>query len=183
LARLALGPAQQPTTRHSRCIPAPPTVLPLPRFLYDDRGSQLYTAITQLPEYYPYRTERALLAQHAAGIAAHIPAGSVVVELGCGDSTKTSILLEELLRRHGSKGFRFCGLDCSAEALRQTQGSLQRLLPGLPAEQVGRGRGRGRGRVSRPGEADICSWGEAVQTFGRMVTRVTSGITAPSWHC
>ena len=107
------------------------------RFLYDDRGSQLYEQITQLPEYYPYRTERQLLEQHADAIASQLPgAGGVVVELGCGDGSKTALLLAALLRRHGRRGVRFCGIDCSAEALRQTQRNLKQLLPELPEEQV-----------------------------------------------
>jgi hypothetical protein len=73
------------------------------RFLYDDHGSQLYEQITGLPEYYPYRTEKALLTQHAAAIAARLPRGAVVVELGCGDCTKTSILLKALLQRERSQ--------------------------------------------------------------------------------
>jgi len=61
------------------------------------------------------------------------------VELGCGDSSKTAVLLGALLRRHGTQGVRFCGVDCSAEALRQTRGSLARLLPQLPQEQASAG--------------------------------------------
>lgn len=49
----------------------------------------------------------------------------------------TSLLLPP--RRHGPTGIRFCAVDCSAEALRQTERSLGRLVPGLPQEQV-RGR-------------------------------------------
>lgn len=55
--------------------------------------------ITGLPEYYVYGAEKELLAAQAGAIATHIPAGSVVVELGCGDSSKTAILLAALLRR------------------------------------------------------------------------------------
>ena len=45
-------------------------------FLYDARGSELYEQITQLEEYYPFRTEAAMLRQHAADIIAHIPPGT-----------------------------------------------------------------------------------------------------------
>lgn len=55
--------------------------------------------ITRLPEYYVYEAEKELLASQAGPIAAHIPSGGVVVELGCGDSSKTAILLAELMRR------------------------------------------------------------------------------------
>jgi L-histidine N-alpha-methyltransferase len=107
------------------------------RFLYDDRGSQLYEQITRLPEYYPYRAEKELLEKHADAIASQLPgAGGVVVELGCGDGSKSALLLAALLRRHGRRGVRFCGVDCSAEALRQLQRNLRQLLPELPEEQV-----------------------------------------------
>ncbi|KAL4447235.1 hypothetical protein ABPG77_007268 [Micractinium sp. CCAP 211/92] len=78
-----------------------PKFLPC-RFLYDDLGSQLYEQITCLPEYYVYSAEKELLSAQAGAIATHIPNDSVIVELGCGDSSKTAILLEALLRRlHG----------------------------------------------------------------------------------
>lgn len=47
----------------------------------------------------PAHTEKLLLAQHAAAIASQFPAGSVVVELGCGDCTKTALLLQALVDR------------------------------------------------------------------------------------
>ena len=68
-------------------------------YLYDDRGSQLYDEITKLAEYYPFNAEKDLLNKHAAEIVNSIPAGSVVVELGCGTAEKTSVLLHELMAR------------------------------------------------------------------------------------
>lgn len=108
----------------------------LPRFLYDDVGSQLYEQITALEEYYPYRAELSILQHHADAIAAQLPPGGVVVELGCGSSSKTAVLLAAAVRRHGAAAVRFCGVDCSAEALRQTRRSLQKLVPELPQEQA-----------------------------------------------
>ena len=65
---------------------------------------------------------------------AHIPWGSVVVELGCGDGSKTAKILRALLARDGAADMpRFVGLDCSSEALAQLQRNLRRLLPELPA--------------------------------------------------
>ena len=63
------------------------------RFLYDERGSQLFEAITDLPEYYPTRTEIALLNAHAAEIAAEAGTVDTIVEFGSGSSTKTPLLL------------------------------------------------------------------------------------------
>ena len=55
--------------------------------------------ITRLPEYYPFRVEEQLLRRHAAAIAGQVPPGGVVLELGCGDGSKTAVLLRALLER------------------------------------------------------------------------------------
>ncbi len=69
--------------------------------LYDARGSALFEEITELPEYYPTRTERAILAAHAGEIidAAGLPVS--VAELGAGTASKTRLLLAALLERQG----------------------------------------------------------------------------------
>jgi L-histidine N-alpha-methyltransferase len=71
-----------------RAIPA--------RWLYDRRGSELFEAITALPEYYPTRTERSILSCAVSEIAALIGPKRAVVEFGSGSSTKTPILLSEV---------------------------------------------------------------------------------------
>ncbi|KAL2642755.1 hypothetical protein R1flu_010342 [Riccia fluitans] len=81
------------------------------RFLYDDRGSQLYEEITKLEEYYPFQAEEDLLNTHADEIAIHIPEGTIVVELGCGSARKTARLLNALVARHGR--CKFAGIDVS----------------------------------------------------------------------
>src|SRR5262245_53859292 len=60
---------------------------------YDRRGSELFEAITTLPEYYPTRTERSILSNAASEIAALIGSGRAVVEFGSGSSAKTPTLL------------------------------------------------------------------------------------------
>jgi len=75
-------------------LTATPKELP-PKWFYDDRGSELFDAITRLPEYYPTRAERAILAAHAAEIAA-ATRPEVLVELGSGTSEKTRLLLDAL---------------------------------------------------------------------------------------
>ena len=75
-------------------LTATPRELP-PRWFYDERGSELFDRITRLPEYYPTRTERAILTAHAAEIAAASGA-EVLVELGSGTSEKTRLLLTAL---------------------------------------------------------------------------------------
>ena len=67
-----------------------------PSYFYDTRGSQLFDAICELPEYYLTRTETAILETHAAGIAACIGEDALLVEFGSGASVKTRILLDRL---------------------------------------------------------------------------------------
>ncbi|MFL6128712.1 MAG: L-histidine N(alpha)-methyltransferase [Mycobacteriales bacterium] len=76
-------------------LTATPKALP-PRWFYDERGSQLFEEITRLPEYYPTRAEREVLAAHAADVAAATRAGTLV-ELGSGSGEKTRLLLAALL--------------------------------------------------------------------------------------
>jgi L-histidine N-alpha-methyltransferase len=77
-----------------RGLAAPPRTLP-PTWFYDDRGCELYEQITRLPEYYPFRTERALL-RRASGQVAEAAGASVLVELGSGNSEKTRELLNAM---------------------------------------------------------------------------------------
>ncbi|HVU51603.1 MAG TPA: L-histidine N(alpha)-methyltransferase [Polyangia bacterium] len=70
-----------------------------PWLLYDERGSALFDEITRLPEYYPTRTERAILAREAAAIVSAVGTPVEVVELGSGSAEKTQLLLAELQAR------------------------------------------------------------------------------------
>src|ERR1039458_2057749 len=63
------------------------------KYFYDGAGSQLFERITELPEYYPTRSEMRILRDHAADIARLIPAGSALVEFGSGSTKKARILL------------------------------------------------------------------------------------------
>jgi L-histidine N-alpha-methyltransferase len=72
-------------------LTASPKELP-PTWLYDDRGCELFEAITRLPEYYLTRTERSILADRADEIAGRTGADTLI-ELGAGTSEKTRLLL------------------------------------------------------------------------------------------
>lgn len=64
------------------------------KWFYDTRGSELFEAITVLPEYYPTRTEIDILRKNAAALAAHVPDDGAIVELGSGSNVKIRILLD-----------------------------------------------------------------------------------------
>ncbi len=65
-------------------------------YFYDQRGSELFDAITELPEYYPTRTEIAILQAHGEEMAAALGPGVRLVELGAGSAVKTELLLEKM---------------------------------------------------------------------------------------
>jgi len=100
-------------------------------FFYDARGSELFEAITALPEYYPTRTETAILTQYAPEIAAGTPPGAVLVEFGSGSSVKTEILLRAL------KGLSaYVPVDVSSSALALARDRLIRRFPDLRVHGV-----------------------------------------------
>ena len=76
-------------------LTARPASIP-PKYFYDQKGSKLFDQITGLPEYYPTRTEIAILRQNAADIARHVGTGNLLVEPGGGSCEKVHILLEGL---------------------------------------------------------------------------------------
>lgn len=69
-----------------------------PKFFYDERGAKLFEAITELPEYYPTRTELGILRQHAGAMAAAIGPGATLIEFGSGAGVKVRLLLDALER-------------------------------------------------------------------------------------
>ncbi|MFE7209489.1 L-histidine N(alpha)-methyltransferase [Streptomyces sp. NPDC001698] len=101
-----------------------PKTLP-PKWFYDARGSELFEQITELPEYYPTRAEREILADRAAEIADALPARTLV-ELGSGSSEKTRHLIDALPRLHT-----YVPVDVSDTALEQAGRALVAERPGL----------------------------------------------------
>lgn len=96
------------------------------RFFYDAAGSELFERITELPEYYPTRTETAILRAHAADMAALASPGIVLIEFGSGSSTKT-----ELLLAHMRDLYAYVPIDISGAALRDAQTRIAARFPGL----------------------------------------------------
>ncbi|WP_328347388.1 L-histidine N(alpha)-methyltransferase [Micromonospora sp. NBC_00421] len=108
-------------------LAADPKWLP-PKWFYDARGSELFEEITRMPEYYPTRAERAVLAERAAEVAGSTGA-KTLIELGSGSSEKTRLLLDAFTR-HGGLGT-FVPLDVSVSALRQSTAQIATDYPAL----------------------------------------------------
>ena len=100
------------------------------RWLYDDTGSALFEAITQLPEYYPTRAETEILSDRGDEFRALIGAGRAVVEFGSGSSVKTPLLLEAI------EPAAYVPLDISGDFLRAAAADLAAKFPRLPVHPV-----------------------------------------------
>ena len=101
------------------------------RFFYDARGSELFEEITRLPEYYPTRTETAILEAHAAEMADGVPEGGVLVEFGSGSSIKTEILLRQLPQLAA-----YVCVDVSESALAAARERLASRFPALNVRPI-----------------------------------------------
>ncbi len=110
-------------------LAAPIRAIPA-RWLYDRRGSELFEAITELPEYYPTRTETALLERHSGDVARIAGIGDAVVEFGSGSSAKTPILLRAVMPSA------YVPIDISGEFLRAAADALRAEFPDLPVIPV-----------------------------------------------
>ena len=96
-----------------------------PKYFYDAVGSELFEAITRLPEYYPTRTELGILRKKSREIAAIIPDGAALVEFGAGATTKVRLLLE-------NRSFdAYVPVDISGDFIRAQADALRRDFPKL----------------------------------------------------
>jgi L-histidine N-alpha-methyltransferase len=103
------------------------------KYLYDERGLALFDAITELPEYYPTRTERGILADVAPAVAAMTRAAQVV-ELGSGSATKTRLLLDAL--HEAGTLTEYVPVDVNEGSLQRVGEELTRALPGLSVHGI-----------------------------------------------
>ncbi|MFY2560354.1 L-histidine N(alpha)-methyltransferase [Corallococcus terminator] len=104
-----------------------------PRWLYDERGSQLFDDITRLPEYYPTRREREILLAHAGDVA-RLSGATTLIELGSGTSEKTRLLLDAM--EEAGQLSRFVPFDVSEAFLRRAAATLAREYPGITVHAV-----------------------------------------------
>jgi dimethylhistidine N-methyltransferase len=103
-----------------------------PKYFYDAAGSDLFEAICLTPEYYPTRTETALLKQIASEIAADIPESAVLVEFGSGASDKTRVILDAAPQIAA-----YVPIDVSKDALEKAAAKLSLDYPKLLVAPVG----------------------------------------------
>jgi dimethylhistidine N-methyltransferase len=101
-----------------------------PKYFYDATGSELFEQITLLPEYYPTRTELAILRDRAGEISTIVPKGSAVVEFGAGATTKVRLLLNECA--FGA----YVPVDISGDFLKAQAEALRKDFPALDVYPV-----------------------------------------------
>ena len=102
-----------------------------PKYFYDRRGSQLFDQICTLPEYYPTRTEMALLKTHAAEIADLVGPNCVLIEYGSGSSQKIRLLLDALPAPAG-----YMPIDISRDHMLHSTSDLASQYPALEMAAV-----------------------------------------------
>ncbi len=102
-----------------------------PKFLYDALGSKLFEAICELPEYYPTRTEAAIVARHGADIARAVGPGATLIDLGAGNCAKAATLFPLL---HPAQ---YVAVDISYDFLRDAIARLQQRFPHIEMTGLG----------------------------------------------
>ena len=111
-------------------LTATPKRLP-PKYFYDETGCRLFEQITEQPEYYPTRTELAILRAHAAEIVALFPPGAALVEFGMGTSTKVRVLLNAAPNLSA-----YVPVDIAADSLHAEAQAVARDFPRLEVVPV-----------------------------------------------
>jgi L-histidine N-alpha-methyltransferase len=128
------GPPPLPASAFGRDLLAglsrSPRSIP-PKYFYDATGSALFDRICELPEYYPTRTELAILRTHATEIVRCVGADADVVEFGAGSLAKIRILLDAFARSGAPA--RYMPVDISADYLR---GAVERLRDAYPTLDI-----------------------------------------------
>ena len=112
-----------------RGLALPQKALP-PKYFYDARGSELFEAICELPEYYPTRTELAMMQRYAGEMAARIGPRALLIEYGAGSGRKTRLLIE------ATQPLAYIATDISSTALKQCAAQLAAAYPAVRIEAV-----------------------------------------------
>lgn len=104
----------------------------LPKYFYDELGSQLFEAICLLPEYYLTRAENEILDRYADEIVSSVAGPTTLMEMGSGSASKTRLIIEALLRKQDE--LLFMPVDISATALESSSRILLQSYPRLKIE-------------------------------------------------
>ena len=102
-----------------------------PKYFYDERGSKLFDEICELPEYYPTRTEHAIMQRHLPEIAERVGPEAAVIEFGAGSNNKAKQLLREL-----ENPAAYVPVEISGEYLTEQASELQSEFPSLSVRPV-----------------------------------------------
>ncbi len=103
-------------------------------YFYDHMGSELFEQITETPEYYPTRTEEAILREHIDEILEQAGPELILAEMGSGSSRKSRVAIEALVRRQGPSTY--LPIDVSAEFLREVAADLEASFPGIQVKPI-----------------------------------------------
>lgn len=99
------------------------------KFFYDDKGSKLFEDITHLPEYYPTRTEKSILKRIAHELMNNVKYTDII-ELGSGDCSKITILLNSL-KQENIHNINYIPVDVSQSAIQESSEELVKRFPDL----------------------------------------------------
>jgi L-histidine Nalpha-methyltransferase len=138
-----------------------------PWLFYDQKGSQLFEEITELPEYYVTRTERQILAENADEIVTAAAGGRdlSMIELGAGTATKTGLLLNAAVGLQGS--VIYYPIDVSETALEEARTRLEAELPEVIVEPIVADytEGMRQNSASHPGRKLVLYIGSSIGNF------------------
>jgi dimethylhistidine N-methyltransferase len=121
---------EDPRAELDRTLRGAPASIP-PKFFYDPLGSALFSAICELPEYYPTRTEATILAARRDDVAARVGPGATLIDLGAGDCAKAARLFGAL------EPTQYVAVDISTQYVAHALDDLQRRWPTLDLVGVG----------------------------------------------
>jgi dimethylhistidine N-methyltransferase len=108
-----------------------------PKYFYDNLGSRLFEAITELAEYYPTRTEHAILEQHGEAIARVTGKGATMIDLGAGNCEKACSLFARL------QPAQYVAVDVAVDVIRQALHGMQSEFPQIEMLGIGADLGAG----------------------------------------
>lgn len=154
-----------------------PKYLPC-KYFYDAHGSQLFDRITELDEYYPTRTELALMRTHVAEMAERIGPGVTLVELGSGSSVKTRLLLDALEHPAG-----YVPVDISTAHLMAAAESIATDYPKLEVVPVAADFTRGFELPSLRGGSSRCVFYFPGSTIGNFTNTRAQALLAAIADC